>query len=316
MQAIQFRVKKGKHMTLEQLNEHIAAFIEYLRVERNLALNTQKAYTCDLHKFVEFWQTIDKEEQKYLTPRQVIEKYLVSLFYKKIDKSSIARKFSCFKSFERYLKKEGINLELKLARPRLDKKLPIYLSVDEIFHLLDTVKNSDLPSRHPIRDKAILELMYATGVRCSELVNIKLCDIDSTNRTIRIIGKGNRERLVLFGQKALDQIDAYLVHERPRAHSQNEYLFLNYRGGQITSRSIQRIFEMFRKFLKLERKITPHKIRHSFATHMLNQGADLRIVQELLGHKTLSSTEKYTHVSLEDLSRMCNAINPLKKVTE
>lgn len=303
-------------MTLETLKNYITQFIEYIRVERNLALNTQKSYQCDLQQFVEFWQTMDKEEQKYLTPRQVIERYLVSLFYKKIDKSSIARKFSCFKSFERYLKKEGILLELKLARPRLDKKLPIYLSVDEIFHLLDTVKNSDLPSKHPIRDKAILELIYATGVRCSELVGIKICDIDTTNRTIRIIGKGNRERLVLFGQKAATQIDCYLQEERPRPRATNEYLFLNHRGGGITSRSIQRIFEMFRKFLKLERKITPHKIRHSFATHMLNQGADLRIVQELLGHKTLSSTEKYTHVSLEDLSRMCNNIHPLKKIVE
>ena len=298
-------------MTLETLTEYIESFIEYLRVERNLSLNTQKAYRCDLQLFITFWREMDKEEQKYLTPRQVIERYLVSLFYKKIDKSSIARKFSCFKSFERFLKKEGINLELKLARPRLDKKLPIYLSVDEIFHLLDTVKNSDLPSRHPIRDKAILELMYATGVRCSELVNIKLCDIDTTNKTIRIIGKGNKERLVLFGQKAVNQIQEYLEHERPRPQNPTEFLFLNYRGEQITSRSVQRIFEMFRKFLKLERKITPHKIRHSFATHMLNQGADLRIVQELLGHKTLASTEKYTHVSLEDLARMCDEKHPL-----
>ena len=160
-------------MTLDEIKEYIESFIEYLRVERNLAINTQKAYRCDLQLFITFWHEMDKEEQKYLTPRQVIERYLVSLFYKKIDKSSIARKFSCFKSFERFLKKEGINLELKLVRPRLDKKLPIYLSVDEIFHLLDTVKNSDLPSRHPIRDKAILELLYATDVRCSEMVNIK-----------------------------------------------------------------------------------------------------------------------------------------------
>jgi len=303
-------------MTLEMLKEYVESFVEYLRVERNLALNTQKAYRGDLQLFTTFWEHMDKEEQKYLTPRQVIERYLVSLFYKKIDKSSIARKFSCFKSFERFLKKEGINLELKLARPRLDKKLPIYLSVDEIFHLLDTVKNSDLPSRHPIRDKAILELMYATGVRCSELVNIKLCDIDAANKTIRIIGKGNKERLVLFGQKAVDQIEEYLEKERPKPQSPTEFLFLNYRGEQITCRSVQRIFEMFRKFLKLERKITPHKIRHSFATHMLNQGADLRIVQELLGHKTLASTEKYTHVSLEDLARMCDTVHPLKKIKD
>jgi len=303
-------------MNKETFKNQIESFLEYLRVERNLAINTQKSYRYDLNQFLQFWSSVPEDEQKYLSPRQIIERYLVNLFYNKIDKSSIARKFSCFKSFERFLKKDGIDLELKLTRPKLDKKLPIYLSIEEITHLLDTVQEDDLPSRYPIRDKAMLELMYATGVRCSELINIKLGDIDSSNKTIRIIGKGNRERLVLFGKKAYERLQHYIQEERNNISNNSPYLFLNHRGEQITSRSVQRIFEMFRKFLKLERKITPHKIRHSFATHMLNQGVGLRVVQELLGHKTISSTEKYTHVSLEDLSRLCNNINPLKKVTE
>lgn len=288
-------------------------FLTYLEVERNLSDHTLRAYGSDLKQFLEFWDNLPEDDQKYLDMRQVIERYLVHLFYKKIDKCSIARKFSCFKSFERYLHTQGIELNLKLTRPRLDKKLPIYLSVDEVFHLLDRVGDAELPSKFPMRDKTMFELLYATGIRCSELTNIKLEDIDMEEKAVRIFGKGKKERIVLFGDKAKDRIIQYLTIERVPAMSKKEYLFVNYRGGQLTSRSIQRIFEMFRKFLQLERHITPHKIRHSFATHLLNMGTDLRVVQELLGHKTLSSTEKYTHVSLQDLAKMCDEKHPMRE---
>lgn len=301
-------------MTRTEFKKEMEAFFVYLRVERNLAENTQRAYASDLNQFLDFWSNkMTTDEQKYLTIRQIIERYLVSLFYNKIDKSSIARKFSCFKSFEKFLRIQGIKLELKLTRPRLDKKLPVYLSVDEMFHLLDGIKEEELPSQRPYRDKAILELMYATGIRCSELVAIRCRDIDMEEKTIRIFGKGRKERIVLFGDKAKKRIESYCKHERSAMLNPDEALFLNYRGQQLTSRSIQRIMKMFRRFLKLERPITPHKIRHTFATHMLNQGVDLRIVQELLGHKTLASTEKYTHVSLQDLAKMCDTIHPLSK---
>lgn len=286
-------------------------FLAYLDVEKNLAHNTRKAYSSDLQQFIQFWDNLDEHMQKNLPLRQVIERYLVNLFYKKIDKSSIARKLSCFKSFEKFLRAQGFLIDLKLRRPRLDKKLPVYLSVDEIFYLLDQVTDDQLPTRHPIRDKAIFELLYATGIRCSELVTIRFADIDWHNKTIRIAGKGSRERLVLFGQKSKKKLIEYLDKERPKPKKDNEYIFLNYRRQQLTTRSIQRIFEMFRKLLKIERHITPHKIRHSFATHLLNQGTDLRIVQELLGHKSLASTEKYTHVSLEELAKLCDTIHPL-----
>ena len=301
-------------MTLAEFIEKKEQFLIYLDVEKNVALNTYRAYQGDLNQFITFWQGLPAEEQKVLSLRQVIERYLVSLFYKKIDKATIARKFSCFKSFEKYLYTGGIKIDLKLKRPRLDKKLPVYLSVDEIFHLLDATNDAELPTKHPIRDKAIFELMYATGIRCSELTAIRLKDINMAEKTIRILGKGSRERIVLFGQKAHDKVVQYIQSERPKQQSADEHLFLNYRGQMLTSRSIQRIFEMFRSFLKIERPITPHKIRHSFATHLLNQGTDLRVVQELLGHKTLASTEKYTHVSLEDLAKICENTNPLSKM--
>lgn len=298
-------------MNVHEFKEKKNAFLVHLQVERNLSKHTLKAYESDLRQFTDFWESLSAQEQQLLTVRQIIERYLVSLFYKQIDKSSIARKFSCFKSFALFLQKNDISLNLHLKRPRLDKKLPIYLSVDEIFHLLDTVHDADLPTRSPIRDKTILELLYATGIRCSELVNIKLCDIDMGAKTIRIHGKGYKERIVLFGDKAKAKLIEYTTQERMPSASMTEHLFLSNRKKRVTPRTVQRIIEMFRGFLKIDRPITPHKIRHSFATHLLNQGVDLRVVQELLGHQSLSSTEKYTHVSLDDLARMCDQIHPI-----
>ncbi len=303
-------------MNVHEFQKKKDEFLAYIKVERNLAHNTQRAYASDLEQFIEFWKGLTPEECHVLSLRQVIERFLVSLFYKKIDKSSIARKFSCFTSLERFLRVQGIELSLQLTRPRLDKKLPVYLSQDEITLLLDEVKPEDLPTKRPYRDKAIFELLYATGVRCSELVHITMNDIDFESKTIRIFGKGRSERMVLFGEKAKSQIMTYMKREREPVTSLQETLFLNYRKEQLTSRSVQRVVEMFRGFLKTGRNITPHKIRHSFATHMLNRGVDLRIVQELLGHKSLSSTEKYTHVSLAELSKTCDKIHPLNKFTK
>ncbi len=294
-----------------QLLESKNDFLTFMRVEKNLSMHTLRAYESDLKQFFAFWNLLPEHDKQHLSPRQIIERYLVNLFHKKIDKSTIARKFSCFKSFEKFLQTQGIVLKLKLQRPRLDKKLPIYLSVDEVFYLLDTIPNEKLPTKKPARDKAIFELLYATGIRCSELVAIKFKDLDMNSKTIRIKGKGKKERMVLFGQKAQERLNAYLQNERPKIANPEEQIFLNNRDEGLTTRSVQRVFEMFRSFLKFERRITPHKIRHSFATHLLNQGVDLRTVQELLGHKTLASTEKYTHVSLEDLAKLCDTIHPM-----
>jgi site-specific recombinase XerD len=289
-------------------------FIIFLEVERNCAHNTVSAYNNDLNLFIEFWEHLSVDEQKLLSLRQVIERYLMSLYYKKINNNSIARKFSAFSSFARYAQSVGITIDLKLKRPKIDKKLPVFLSVDEIFYLLDTIKESDLPTRYPLRDKTILELFYATGIRCSELVNIKIKDLDLSQKTIRIKGKGSVERIVLFGQKAQEKMELYINKERGGSLDPETHLFLNNRQEKLTTRSIQRMFIMFRKLLKIDKPLTPHKMRHSFATHLLNQGADLRAVQELLGHKTLSSTEKYTHVSLEQLTRMCDTIHPINRM--
>lgn len=301
-------------MNIDQFKEKQNAFLIYLEVERNVSSHTLRAYESDIQQFIDFWERMPIEDQKTLPLRTIMERYLVSLFYNKINKSSIARKFSCFKSFSKFLSSYGVIIDLDLKRPRLDKKLPHYLSVDEIFYLLDNVADTDLDSRFPIRDKTILELLYATGIRCSELVGIHLADIDNENKTIRIKGKGNKERIVLFGEKAHRRLKQYLQFERPPVKDAKEPLFLSYRSTPLTTRSIQRIMESFRPFLKIDRKITPHNIRHSFATHMLNQGTDLRVIQELLGHATPVSTEKYTHVSLDDLTKMCEEIHPINAI--
>lgn len=302
-------------MMFQEFQPCMTDFLTYIDVERNLSKNTQRSYESDLKLFSEFWERINLQEKDPLTIRHAIERYFVMLFHKQVDKSSIARKISCFKSLERFLQAAGKDLQLKLKRPHIDKKLPTYLSIDEIFYLLDTITEKDLPSKRPIRDKTIFELLYATGMRCSELCNITLRDLDLDNKLIRIMAKGRKERLVLFGTKAQERIKLYLEKERPNASDAKEHLFVNYRNEPLTPRSVQRIIQMFRIFLKGKKNITPHKLRHSFATHLLNQGVDLRVVQELLGHQTVSSTEKYTHVTQQELTEMCQTLHPLSSTS-
>ncbi len=306
-------------MNKDQLTTHVNDFLTFLEVEKNASPHTRRAYASDLTQFLKFWTAILKEEAStadLLTFETVWRRYIVSLFYKKMSKTSLARKLSSLRSFQQFLTNQGIKLNMAMKSPRLDRKLPVTLTVDEIFYLLDTIKDDQLPTSFPFRDKAIFELMYATGIRCSELVNIKLVDLDLDNRIIKVMGKGRKERMVLFGSKAAGVLEKYLNVERPALarETQQPFLILNYNGGQLTTRSVQRIFEMFRHFLQIDRKLTPHKIRHSFATHLLQQGVDLRIIQELLGHKTIATTEIYTHVSNQQLAKMCDEKHPLNNL--
>lgn len=304
-------------MKLGTFREKVEEWFVHLEVERGISGNTLRAYKSDIDQFIVFWSKIkEKEFQLFDSVRRVLKRYIVSLFYKKISKATLARKISCFKSLEHFLKPQGINLKIDCKAPRVERRLPVILSVDEIFFLLDKVDNEKLPTKFPYRDKALLEIIYATGARCSEVTNIKLADINFTEKNIRVLGKGSKERYVLFGDKAKNVIEVYLKEERAGLASEGQdedYLFLSYNGKQISPRSVQRIFEMFRSFLKIDRKLTPHKLRHSFATHLLNQGVDLRVIKELLGHKSLSTTEIYTHVSSAELAKMCDEKNPLNK---
>lgn len=301
-------------MNLRGFTEHIRQFLTYLEVEKNVSAHTLRAYRSDLDQLTKFWERLAKKEPEIATDMsKIIQRFIRSLYFKKIAKTSLARKLSCIRSLASYLRSEGIPISLSVKNPRLPRKLPSILTVDEIFYLLDGIKTSDLPTRFPCRDRAIFELLYATGVRCSELVKMRLQDIDFKGKSIVVSGKGRKSRIVLFGQKAKKVLESYLKEERSflAPTNQSEFLFLNYAGGQITTRSVQRVCSMFKKFLKVERKLTPHKLRHSFATHLLNQGVDLRVVQELLGHKTLATTQIYTQVSSAELAKMCDEKHPL-----
>jgi len=302
---------------LNTFKEKAKDFISYLEVEKNASAHTVKAYEIDLKQLAEFWTHQGASDPEIKDSfEKVLRRYALSLFYQKISKPSLARKLSSLRSFQHFLEGIGIKFNVKFKTPRLDKKLPITLSIDEIFFLLDTVKPEALPTKYPLRDKAIFEILYATGIRCSELVNIKLSDVHFEEKCIRVMGKGRRERIVLFGSKGCKALKLYIETERKQLLQEDNspFLFLNFRGGMLTTRSVQRTFVMFRKFLNISRKITPHKIRHSFATHLLNQGTDLRVIQELLGHKTIATTEIYTYVSNQQLAKMCDEKHPLNKM--
>lgn len=302
-------------ITTALLREKLIEFLVYLDVEKNLSTHTYRAYQSDLEQLLDFWEATNQAKKFELNLKQALELFLVHMFNKKIDKNSISRKISCFKSFEKFLQAQDINLNINLTRPKLNKKLPIYLTPQEINEPLDKLMAGEkLDSQTPLRDLAILELLYATGMRCSELTSIRIAALELEPKTIRVIGKGNKERIVLFGEKAKLSLENYLKTERPKTTRRDAYLFINPERQPLAPRTIQRIVERFRKLLKIPRPITPHKLRHSFATHMLNSGADLRVVQELLGHKSLSSTEKYTHLTTTELAEMCQNLHPINQM--
>ncbi|MFC1895015.1 site-specific tyrosine recombinase/integron integrase [Candidatus Dependentiae bacterium] len=301
-------------MNLNLLKNKIKDFLVFLEVEKNSSEHTLRAYKADLQQVISFWEGISiKEKNRKYSLDTILRRYILSLFYKKISKATLARKLSCLRSFAFFMRSNGIKLNINFKAPRLDKKLPVILSVDEIFYLLDTLKNDDLPTKLPYRDRTIFELIYATGVRCSELVQIKISNIDFENKAIKVFGKGRKERIVFYGNKAKAVLESYINDERTKLLKDidRDYLFLNYLGSSLSSRSVQRIIKMFRKLLKIDRSLTPHKLRHSFATHLLSQGMDLRMIQELLGHKTIATTEIYTQISAQQLVSMCDEKHPL-----
>jgi len=300
----------------EEFIEKIKDWFIFLEVEKGFSAHTLKAYRGDLRQLISFWQMIDQKELNLPNSiGQTFKRYIVSLFYKKISKPSLCRKISSLRSLQSYLNKQGIEFSVDCKMPKRDKKLPVVLGVDEIFYLLDNIEVEKIDSSYPYRDLALVELTYATGARCSEIVNIKMQHINFSEKSIRILGKGNKERFVLFGSKAENSIKKYLEEERVflQSKQQSDYLFLNCYGAMLNTRSVQRIFTSFKKFLKVDREFTPHKLRHSFATHLLNQGVDLRVIKELLGHANLSTTEIYTQVSSAELSKMCDEKHPLNK---
>lgn len=282
------------------VKNEVGDFLDYLTFERNVAVNTVAAYRDDLESFLGFLcndyfttgrDLIELQRVDHLT----IRAYLAHLARKKLARSSIARHLSALRTFFKYLMREGIvemNPARSVATPRREKHLPAVLQTSDIAVLFE---QPDLSTNLGIRDRAWMELLYASGLRISELVGIDLDDIELRARLVKVHGKGSKERIVPFGSKAEEAIRAYLAVRA--ADPDEQALFVNYRGQRITTRSVRRLFDGYLRDASLRKGISPHTMRHSFATHLLNAGADLRGIQELLGHASLSTTQKYTHLN-------------------
>ncbi len=289
------------------MNALLESFIRHLSDERNYSEHTVKAYRGDLENFRDFLLKEGKSIED--TDAATVNAY-VSALYGKNSPSSVERKVSAIRSFFSYLVRRGLAAKnpAKLVRtPRKEKRLPVFLSVDEVFSLVD-VKD---PERSPlrVRDRAILELLYSSGLRVSELAGAALADLSMGEAVIRVRGKGNKERIVPVGSKALSALGEYLdVREKLKPAS--DRIFLNSRGGGITTRSLARIIKKYGLVSGISKNVSPHVLRHSFATHLLAGGADLRAIQEMLGHASLSTTQRYTHLSVERIMEVYDKTHP------
>ncbi len=300
------------------ISDGINLFLESLISEKGYSDNTRSAYRYDLEEFAAICAGILNTDSRALDLKTisplVIRGYLGTL-HRTNRKSSIARKLSAIRSFFRFLIRRGwisSHPAEFIQTPKQDKPVPVYLTVDDMFRLLDGLDVSTLAG---VRDSAMLETLYSTGMRVSELTGMNLRDLDAEQGLIRIRGKGNRERISPVGDRAISAIRRYrdrLTQEAGIGTRINGPVFLNLRGTRITTRSVQRILDAWAQRTGIAFPISPHKIRHSFATHMLDSGAGLREVQEMLGHQSLSTTQKYTHVSLDRLMEIYDRSHPRK----
>jgi len=308
-------------MNSSSLKKQVESFIDSLRSEKGYSTNTCRAYSHNLKEFVSFigesfLPKEDQEDAGILTADRInglmIRGYL-GFLHKKNQKVTIARKLSAVRSFFRFLVKLGVILDNPLdliLTPKQKKTIPVYLPVDDIFRLLDSIPTHTLAGA---RNRAIFETLYSSGIRVSELEGLNVHDVDVNKGLIRVVGKGNKERIVPIGTKATTAIREYrkrLHIEAGIGENDNTALFLNKNLGRITSRSIARILEKTAKECGLLIPVSPHALRHTFATHMLDAGADLRVVQELLGHRSLSTTQRYTHVSIDRLMETYDKAHP------
>lgn len=271
-------------------------FIEHLE-KKNLSIHTIKAYERDLNQLMHFWDILESNENQIFNFKNIIPIFINSLYQEQLTVSSIARKISCINSLKKFMvsNNKTDNKEIFIKRPLIQQQKPINLNNQKINQFMDQICLEDIPSKYPLRDKTIIELLYATAMRCSEIVNIELQHINIKNKSILIQTKNKRERYVFFGSKALDSLQNYLSYERVEAKDLREKLFLNHRNQPLTVRSVQRICIMFYQFLGTKEKITPNILRNSCATHLLDNGASIENVQKLLGHKSIVSTQRYQH---------------------
>jgi len=292
------------------MRKEISLFLTSLKHEKNASPHTIASYKRDLLQLAGYL-----EERKVVLRRidnVILRGFLAKLQENQNKKSTVARKLAAIRSFFQFcIKKKWLedNPAKVVATPKQEKHVPSFLSEDEMAQFLDLPQTNQPLD---LRDKAALELLYATGMRVSELAGLNLDDLNFSERLIRVRGKGKKERLIPFGKKAEDSL-AFYIRSRPQINKgdiEAKALFLNYRGERLSSRSIERIVDKYIRFTALRRKISPHSLRHSFASHLLSRGADLRVIQELLGHESLATTQKYTHLNLKQLMDVYKKSHP------
>lgn len=269
-------------------------FLFFLKVELNYSELTIKSYQLDLTDFFEY---IESKKINYLTiTNHDVRGYLKYLDSCNLKNSTISRRISTLRTFYNYLVDENIvenNVFHNVKNPKLEKKLPNYLNYNEMEELLESI---DISTTEGLEKRLLIEMFYSTGCRVSEMINVKISDIDFTNKTIRIMGKGSKERIVYFGDYASKYLDNYISKVKC-----DKYLFTNKKGEKLTINEVEQIVKDIMKHISIKTHVTPHTLRHTFATHLLNNGADIKTVQELLGHANLSTTGIYTHVSSDRL---------------
>jgi tyrosine recombinase XerC len=288
------------------MQRYIDKFINYLKIEKNVSGHTIINYTIDLKAFSLFLGEAEIDSVDHLALRR----FLAELRGKNYSKRTIARKLASLRSFFKFLYREGhikANPIAAISSPKLDKKLPKFLDVGKVTKL---ILSPDVKTESGLRDRAILETLYSCGIRVSELVGLDIDDIDFISGVIKVLGKGRTERMVPIGDTALLSIRKYTAGKLQGRAKGRRAVFLNSRGGRLTDRSVRRVIDKHIHACSIEEKISPHSLRHSFATHLLDKGADLRSVQELLGHMNLSTTQIYTHVTMERLKNVYDKAHP------
>lgn len=288
------------------MDAHAVKFLEYLRAEKNYSAHTVESYRHDLR---EFFRLLDSRPLGGVT-KETVRSYLAKMSEEGLSKRTIGRRMAALRTFYRFLVREGVirkNPMAAVRNPKLDKRLPVVMEETEVSRLLDAPED-DLAGR---RDRALLETLYSTGMRVSELVGLDLDKVDFIGGVCRVFGKGAKERLCPIGDRALRSIRAYLDL---RGRQGGKALFLNHSrnhsGSRLTDRSVRRVLDHYIEKTSRREHVSPHTLRHSFATHLLNRGADLKSVQELLGHENLSTTQIYTHVSSQRLKEAYEKAHP------